>query len=62
MKDQGLRFRKVSHIANTANSTISKIIRQKWALAFIQSDKTDRVYLNLDETWLGMSDFWRMKW
>jgi hypothetical protein len=62
MKDLGMSFRKVKHIANTANSTTSKILRQQWALAFLKSDKENRVYLNLDETWLGMSDFRRMKW
>ena len=62
MKDQGLRYRKVKHIANSANSNPSKIIRQNWALNFIKKDRPDRVYLNLDETWLGMSDFRRMKW
>jgi hypothetical protein len=62
MKKQGLRYRKVKHIANSANSNTSKIVRQNWALNFLKSDRQDRVYLNLDETWLGMSDFRRMKW
>ena len=62
MKDLDFRYRKVKHIANSANSNTSKILRQHWALAFLQSDRENRVFLNLDETWLGMSDFRRMKW
>ena len=58
----GLRYRKVKHIANTANSTTGKILRQQWAIRFLDKYHKDRVYLNLDETFLGMSDFRRMKW
>ena len=57
-----MRYRKVRHVANSANSATSKVVRQHWALAFLKSYKNNRVYLNLDETWLGMSDFRRMKW
>ena len=28
----------------------------------LDKDHKQRVYLNIDETWLGMSDFRRMKW
>ena len=62
MRQMGLRYRKVKHIANTANSTTGKIVRQQWAIQFIEKYHKDRIYLNLDETWLGMSDFRRMKW
>ena len=62
MREMGMRYRKVRHVANSANSATSKVVRQHWALAFLKSYKDNRVYLNLDETWLGMSDFRRMKW
>ena len=62
VKEMGLRYRKVKHIANTANSTTGKILRQQWAIRFLDKYHKDRVYLNLDETFLGMSDFRRMKW
>ena len=62
MRELGMRYRKVNHIANSANSTTSKILRQQWALAFLASDSKDRVFLNLDESWLGISDFRKMKW
>ncbi len=44
------------------NSVKSKILRQKFALAFMDIDLDKKVVLNLDETWLGMSDFRRKKW
>ena len=31
-------------------------------MAILDKDHKARVYLNIDETWLGMSDFRRMKW
>ena len=62
IRNMGLRYRKVKHIANTANSISGKILRQQWAIRFIEKYHKDRIYLNCDETWLGMSDFRRMKW
>ena len=59
MKQMGLSYRKVIHIANTANSISSKLLRQQWAINFIKNITKDKVFLNLDETWLGMSDFRR---
>ena len=31
-------------------------------MAALDKEHKTRVYLNIDETWLGMSDFRRMKW
>ena len=61
MKSMGMRFKKVRHIAMAGNSERSLVLRQQWALAFF-SLPADKVLINLDETWLGMSDFRRMKW
>ena len=38
------------------------ILRQQWALKFIEMWEAGYTFLNIDETWLGMSDFRRMKW
>ena len=38
------------------------MLRQQWAEAFIKLWQESKVILNVDETWLGMSDFRRMKW
>ena len=55
MRQLGLRYRKVNHIANTANSTTGKILRQQWARRFLDSYQEDRIYLNIDETWVSIS-------
>ena len=31
-------------------------------MACLAKDHKERVWLNIDETWLGMCDFRRMKW
>ena len=31
-------------------------------MAVLDKDYKNKIYLNIDETWLGMSDFRRMKW
>ena len=38
------------------------VLQQRWALAFLGLAKSNKVILNVDETWLGMSDFRRRKW
>ena len=62
MRDIGMRYKKVKHIAMTANSDRSLVLRQKWALEFLKQNHASKVWLNIDETWLGMSDFRRIKW
>ena len=59
MKALGLRYRKVKHVPLRANSERNLVIRQKWTQAVLDKDHKQRVYLNIDETWLGMSDFRR---
>ena len=62
MLAKGMRYRKVVHIPLKANSDRNLVLRQRWAMAVLEKDHKHRVFLNLDETWLGMSDFRRMKW
>ena len=31
-------------------------------MAVLEKDHKSKIYLNIDETWLGMSDFRRRKW
>ena len=57
-----MRYRKVHQIALSANSERSLVLRQQWALRLFRQDLSEIVILNLDETWLGMSDFRRRKW
>jgi len=57
-----MRYRKVRPIAITANSRQNLIMRQQFALAFMKIDLSKKIILNVDETWLGMSDFRQTKW
>ena len=61
-KDLGMSYRKVKPLSLQANSEKNIILRQRWALAFLGLLQTKQHLINIDETWLGMSDFRRMKW
>ena len=37
-------------------------LRQAWAMRFMQKDIQDKVIINIDETWLGATDYRRMMW
>jgi len=62
MKAMGMRFKKIQHVPLKANSDRNLIIRQHWAITTIEKDHKSRVFLNIDETWLGICDFRRRKW
>ena len=62
MTAKGMRYRKVKHIPLGTNTDRNLILRQRYVMAVLKKDHKSRVYLNIDETWLGMSDFRRMKW
>ena len=62
VEDLGMSYRKVKPLSLQANCEKNIILRQRWALAFVGLLQTKRRLLNIDETWLGMSDFRRMKW
>jgi len=61
-KDLKMRYRKIKAVALTANSRLNLIMHQQFALEFFKIDLSKKVVLNIDETWLGMSDFRRTKW
>ena len=62
MKELGLKYKKVQHIALSANSQRGLVLRQQWAINYLKQDPEYKVTCFLDETWLGMSDFRRQKW
>ena len=61
-RDLKMRYKKLVHISLHANSPKNLILRQQFALQLIKLLKSGKTILNVDETWLGMSDFRRMKW
>ena len=62
MKLMRLSYTKVKHINVGANTDRSLVLRQRWALSFLQLDWRHKNVVNVDETWLGMTDFRKMHW
>ena len=58
----GLRWRKVRQISLWENSLKNLVLRQQFAVLFIELSLKKQRIINIDETWLGMEDFRRMKW
>ena len=61
-EEMGMSYRKIVKASYHSNSPQNLILRQQWALKFIDLWEAGYTFLNIDETWLGMSDFRRMKW
>ena len=61
-EDLGMRFRKIKTVSLHSNSEKNLVLRQRWAIEFLALVRKKKIFLNVDETWLGMSDFWRTKW
>ena len=61
-QELGMRYRKIHTVSLHSNSEKNLVLRQRWALEFLALARKKKVFLNIDETWLGMSDFRRMKW
>ena len=58
----GMRYRKIIPISVHGNSDKNLVLRQQFALNLIQLLEAGKTLLNIDESWLGMSDFRRRKW
>ena len=57
-----MRYHKIRTVSLHSNSEKNLVLRQRWSLEFLDQTRKKRVFINIDETWLGMSDFRRMKW
>ena len=64
MKDEmGMKYKRIAPIALKANSPRNLILRQQFALSLLGALRSKyTTVINFDETWLGMTDFRRMKW
>ena len=58
----GMRYKKIKTVSLHSNSEKNLVLRQRWAIEFLAQARKKKVFINIDETWLGMSDFRRMKW
>ena len=61
-KELGMSYTKITKVAIHANSVKNLFLRQRWAVKFLALTQKKTVFLNIDETWIDMSDFRRMKW
>ena len=61
-QDLDMRYRKVVPVSLHSNTPKNLIMRQRFAMKYLEILKSKKTILNIDETWLGMSDFRRMKW
>ena len=57
--EMGMRFRRITDQSIHANSPKNLILRQQFAMEFLKQWKKDKLIINVDETWLGMTDFRR---
>ena len=60
--DMGMRYKRVASISIHGNSQKNLVLRQQFAVNLIQVLNSGKRVLNVDQTWLGMSDFRKMKW
>ena len=61
-KTLGMSYRKIKPMSLHANSEKNLVLRQRFAMELIELMKKGKTILNIDETWLGMTDFRRKKW
>ena len=60
--DMGMRYKKIKPVSIHANSPKNLVLRQQFTLELIKQLHAGKTIINVDETWLGMADFRRMKW
>ena len=58
----GMRYKKVVPISIHGNSAKNLVLRQQFAIQMLELLLEKKTILNVDESWIGMSDFRRRKW
>ena len=61
-RELAMSYNKIKKVSLHANSNTNLVLRQRCAMVLIALLKSKKRLINIDETWLGMSDFRRMKW
>ena len=57
-----MSYQKIVKVAIHANSVKNLFLRQRFAVKMLSLTQKKTIFLNIDETWLDMSDFRKMKW
>jgi len=60
--DFGMSYKKIKSVALHANSDKNRILRQRFAIELVNLLNAGKRIINVDESWLGMTDFRRQKW
>ena len=58
----GLKYKKVKRVMYTANREKNLVLRYEYAKVLIGLLESRTRIINIDETWIGESDFLRRKW
>ena len=61
-KDLNMSYRKIQTVTLRTNSEKNLVLRQQFGLHLIEMLQRGKRIINVDQTWLGMSDFRRRKW
>ena len=61
-EELGMRYKKILSASIHSNSVKNLVLRQQFALEFLNQLQAGKTIINIDETWIGMTDFRRMKW
>ena len=57
-----MSYKKVKPVALHANSEKNRVLRQRFAIELVNLLNSGKRVINIDESWLGMTDFRRQKW
>ena len=57
-----MSYRKLEQLHPGTNSDLNKVIRKQWAIEYMRLLKARRTIINIDETWLNMTEFRRHAW
>ena len=61
-KEIGLRYKRIANVSWQGNSEKNLILRSQFAQEFFKLKLEKKTIINIDETWLGMTDFRNMSW
>ena len=61
-REMNMKYKRVQAITWLGNTPKNLILRQQFGMAFLKLDLSQKTVINVDETWLGMSDFRKMSW